>query len=185
MPQTRRLSRDQWTGAALEALESGGVPAVAVEPLATRLGVTKGSFYWHFKDRNELLAAALELWERETTEWLIRQLDEIEDPRERLAAWGRRVLGRDKALLTGLHSAADDPVVAPVLGRVTERRIDYLAGILRDAGVPAATARRRARLLYAADLGLFQIGRALPGGPPTDAEVRRMTAELIDGFLPR
>jgi AcrR family transcriptional regulator len=57
MPQ-KRLTRQDWIDAALEALETGGVPAVAVEPLASRLGVTKGSFYWHFKDRNELLATA-------------------------------------------------------------------------------------------------------------------------------
>jgi AcrR family transcriptional regulator len=183
MPQTTRLSRQDWIDAAFEALETGGVPAVAVEPLATRLGVTKGSFYWHFKDRSELLAAALEQWS-ETTPSLIESLDAIEDPRERLRTWGRRVLGGDKALVTALHAAADDPIVAPVLHRVTKRRIDYLAGVLRDAGVPPALARRRARLLYAADLGLFQITRALPDGRPTDAEVRRMADELVDGFLP-
>ena len=183
MPQTRRLSRQDWIDAAFEALESGGVPAVAVEPLAARLGVTKGSFYWHFKDRSELLAAALEQWERETTEWLIQRLTAIEDPRERLETWGRRVLGRDKALLTALHAAADNPVVAPVLHRVTERRIKYLADVLRDGGISPALARRRARLLYAADLGLYQITRAVPDEKPTDAEVRRMADELVEGFL--
>ena len=55
-----RLSRDDWAGAALDAL-SGGLGAVAVEPLAARLGATKGSFYWHFRNRDELIAAALQL----------------------------------------------------------------------------------------------------------------------------
>jgi AcrR family transcriptional regulator len=185
MPQSKRLSRQDWIDAAFEALEKGGVPAVAVEPLASRLGVTKGSFYWHFKDRGELLAAALDQWEREQTERLIGHLDSIEDPRQRLDAWARRVLGRDKALLTALHAAADNPVVAPVLQRVTERRIRYLAGIVRDAGVPAAIARRRARLLYAADLGLFQITRVLPGQQAGEAEIGRMADELVEGFLRR
>ena len=182
MPQSTRLSRQDWIDAAFDALETGGVPAVAVEPLAARLGVTKGSFYWHFKDRGELLAAALAQWEHATPA-LIESLDAIDDPRERLHTWGRRVLGGDKALLTALHAAADNPVVAPVLHRVTERRIEYLAGVLRDSGVPPALARRRARLLYAADLGLYQITRALPDGKPTDAEVRRMADELVEGFL--
>jgi AcrR family transcriptional regulator len=182
MPQTRRLSRQDWIDAAFEALETGGVPAVSVEPIAARLGVTKGSFYWHFKDRRELLAAALKQWESSTPA-LIEQLDAIEDPRRRLATWGRRVLGGDKALITALHDASDDPVVAPVVRRVTDRRIKYLAGILRDAGIPPALARRRARLLYASDLGLFQISRAHPSQRPSDAEVARMADELVEGFL--
>jgi hypothetical protein len=59
----------------------------------------------------------------------------------------------------------------------------YLAEILRDGGIPPAVARRRARLLYAADLGLYQITRALPDEKVTDGEVRRMADDLVEGFL--
>ena len=175
-----RLGRDEWIHAALTALAEGGVDAIAVEPLARRLGVTKGSFYWHFTDRNELLAAALEQWAGQTPE-LIEKLDRIEDPRKRLRAWAERVLGLDKRQLAALHAAADEPLVAPVLRRVTERRVAYLAGILREAGVPRATAQRRARLLYAADLGLYQLGR--PGPRPTKAELTALARELERAFL--
>ena len=58
-----RLSADDWAAAALEQIAEQGVSAVAVEPLARRLGVTKGSFYWHFPSRDALLQAALERWE--------------------------------------------------------------------------------------------------------------------------
>jgi AcrR family transcriptional regulator len=159
------------------------VAAVAVEPLAARLGVTKGSFYWHFQDRDELLAAALEEWERVGTTGLIERLDAIADPRERLAEWARRVLGSDKSLVTALHAAADHPVVAPVLRRNTETRIQYLADLLREAGVSPAAARRRARLLYSADLGLYQVGRALDAGKPTERELRPLIREVRDAFL--
>ena len=54
------LSRERWASEALKAMARGGVAAVAVEPLARALGVTKGSFYWHFKNRDALIAAALE-----------------------------------------------------------------------------------------------------------------------------
>src|SRR5829696_7875137 len=100
------LKAEDWVGAARAAMAEGGVEAVAVEPLARRLGVTKGSFYWHFQSRDELLAAALGEWERTGTEGLIARLDEIEDPRRRLVAWAERVLGRDKGLLAALHAAA-------------------------------------------------------------------------------
>src|SRR4051794_41764716 len=60
----RQLTAEDWTQAALDALARGGVAAVAVEPIAKSLGATKGSFYWHFADRNALLESALDLWER-------------------------------------------------------------------------------------------------------------------------
>src|SRR4051794_41644168 len=62
------LTGSDWTEAALEALARGGLTAVAVEPIAKSLGATKGSFYWHFADRNALLESALELWERRGTQ---------------------------------------------------------------------------------------------------------------------
>jgi AcrR family transcriptional regulator len=188
MPTTTtkpRLSRERWIEAALAALAENGVEAVAVEPLARRLGVTKGSFYWHFRDRDELLAATLAEWERERTEELIERLDSIEDPRERLAEWARHAFVADKALLVGLHAAAEHPLVAPVLRRVTERRIEWLADLFREAGVAPAAARRRARLLYSADLGLFQVGRALSDSETSERELRALIREIQDAYLPR
>jgi AcrR family transcriptional regulator len=178
-----RLSRARWIEAALDALTEGGVDAIAVEPLARRLGVTKGSFYWHFRDRDELLAATLEEWAGERTESLIERLEEIAEPKERLAAWARHVLVAEHALVISLHAAADDPIVAPVLRRVTERRIEWLAELLREAGVSPAAARRRARLLYGVDLGFFQIRTVLADGAPSERELRALTREIQDAFL--
>src|SRR5260370_13753711 len=62
-----RLTRDDWITAALRAIADGGLAAVGVEPLAARLGATKGSFYWHFENRDALLEAAIGRWEKETT----------------------------------------------------------------------------------------------------------------------
>src|SRR5262245_9594305 len=63
-PPTR--SRDDWMRAARLALLHRGRDGVRVEPLARFLGVTKGSFYWHFRDRRELMEALLREWEEET-----------------------------------------------------------------------------------------------------------------------
>src|SRR5688500_18331891 len=79
-----RLTVDDWTAAALEAMAGGGLAAVAVEPLATRLGATKGSFYWHFANRDALIEAAVLRWEREHTEAVIGLINAQPDPLARL-----------------------------------------------------------------------------------------------------
>ena len=79
-----RLSAEDWALAALDVIAEQGLAAVAVEPLARRLGVTKGSFYWHFPSREALLVAALERWEQVEQEEVFGQLEAIPDPAQRL-----------------------------------------------------------------------------------------------------
>src|SRR3546814_19576689 len=79
-----RLGAEDWAQAALDLIAENGVAAVAVEPLARRLGVTKGSFYWHFPSRDALLKAALERWESVEQEAVFGTLETIPAPRERL-----------------------------------------------------------------------------------------------------
>src|SRR2546430_1661392 len=83
---SRPLSASDWIAAAMDAIIDGGVSAVAIEPLAIRLGATKGSFYHHFPNRDALVVAALEDWERSQTEAVIERLELIPDPAERLRA---------------------------------------------------------------------------------------------------
>ena len=82
----RSLSATDWITAAMEAIVEGGIGGVAVEPLAVGLGATKGSFYHHFPNRDALIVAALEDWERSQTEAVIERLELIPDPAERLRA---------------------------------------------------------------------------------------------------
>ena len=81
-----RLSAEDWALAALDVIAEQGLAAVAVEPLARRLGVTKGSFYWHFPSREALLVAALERWEKTEQETVFGKLEAVSDPRARLRA---------------------------------------------------------------------------------------------------
>src|SRR4051812_24359026 len=71
-----RTPPGRWVDVGLEALAEGGPEAVRIEPLAQQLGVTKGGFYWHFKDRTALLAEVLDRWERESLEEVITQVEE-------------------------------------------------------------------------------------------------------------
>jgi AcrR family transcriptional regulator len=61
------LTATDWAEAALQLIAEAGLGALTVKALAARLGVTKGSFYWHFRGRSELLAAALNRWEQRAT----------------------------------------------------------------------------------------------------------------------
>ncbi len=161
----RHLSALDWKRAALQAICDGGVGAVAVEPLARILGVSKGSFYWHFGGRDQLLDAALELWEQEEADTFIASLESIPDPRERI----RRLITRvsrgswNCTLHSALSAAADDPIVKPVLQRVSEKRIRYLAGCYQALGFGAEKARRRAQLGYTIYVGFIHLGREAAG----------------------
>jgi AcrR family transcriptional regulator len=144
------------------------VGAVAVEPLAQRLGVTRGSFYWHFADRNTLLREALEWWELQGTEAVIERVNGIAEPRQRLRALFRIAITEDptNGLEPALVAHADDPVVAPVLHRVTRRRVAFLADVYAELGLPAGQARHRALSAYAAYVGWMQLRRATPAAVP-------------------
>jgi AcrR family transcriptional regulator len=181
MARTGSLSRDDWTAAALTALSERGVGAVAVQPLASVLGATKGSFYWHFSDRAELLGATLDLWEHRATHAVTEQLDAVDDPAERLRllfgmTFGSTANGRvDVALM----AAADDPVIADALARVTARRVAWLERNFRAMGLPAPQARRQALLAYTAWIGLAQLQQAVPSAVPSGAARARYLDHLL------
>jgi AcrR family transcriptional regulator len=177
------LSREDWAGAALAALAGDGLAGVAVEPLARRLGASKGSFYWHFRDRGELIAATLELWERRDTTEVIAALETIPDPRERLrqlarSAFVRAAAGHDAQ--PGVLAAAADPRVAPVLERVTRTRLAFLERQFQALGLDPAAARARARMAYALYVGLGDLRRATPQAPMTEAEVAAIVELVVD-----
>ncbi|MDX1549634.1 TetR/AcrR family transcriptional regulator [Novilysobacter spongiicola] len=182
-----RLSAEDWAQAALDLIAEQGVAAVAVEPLARRLGVTKGSFYWHFPSREALLVAALERWEKVEQEQVFGQLEVIADPRARLRALFDLVAHEYKShvVYSELLKALDHPVVQPVIGRVSQRRFDYLTASFRQAGLPRTEAQHRARLAYAAYVGFLQLNLQLHHArlqhEEFEAYVEHVMATLIPG----
>ncbi|GIX34739.1 MAG: TetR family transcriptional regulator [Lysobacteraceae bacterium] len=158
-----RLSAGDWALGALEMIAELGVAGLAVEPLARRLGVTKGSFYWHFPSRDALLRAALERWEQSELEEVFARLEGIEDPRERLRELFRRVAheARSHIIYSELLKALDHPVVQPVMERVSKRRLDYLQLAFRQIGMGRQEAIHRARLTYSAYVGFLQLSLQL------------------------
>ena len=87
-----RLTADSWTGVALEAIAEGGLAAVSVEGLARQLGATKGSFYWHFNNRDALIEASLAAWEAGETVEVAKMLAPLTDAASRLRVLLRAAL---------------------------------------------------------------------------------------------
>ena len=183
-PERTRLSAEDWELAALQMIADQGVGALAVEALARQLGVTKGSFYWHFRTREALLNAAMERWEQYGEREIIGQIEQIADPRQRLPELFRRVAHelQPHRVYAALLKALDHPQVVPVMARVSQRRMEFLTTVYREAGLPPTEALNRARLTYAAYVGFLQLNFTL--GLPRlsheefDAYVEHMIATL-------
>lgn len=155
-------TRRDWVLAALEALAEGGVEAVKVERLAKALKVSKGSFYWHFKDRSDLLLALLDLWDADFTQELINHAATLPTPAARLRSVAREALERT---MHGVDSARAEAAVQAWAGQdehaaarlrlVEQARVGYLTEELAAAGLPRHSALAMAKALYLALLGLY------------------------------
>jgi len=180
------LSPGAWVKAAQALIIREGVSAVAVEPLAQALGVTKGSFYWHFDSRDALVRAALADWEQDQSTDVVARYGGIEDPRRRL-----RVLlfAAFEDVENGLFFAAlalsgEDPRVAPFLRRATERRLAFGTEAFMALGLAEAEARQRALLAYAAYAGYFQLLRATPKAVKEVTDLSGYVRQLADALVP-
>ncbi len=180
-----QLGREDWERAALEAIEHGGLEAAAIEPLARALGVTKGSFYWHFANRDALLSATLARWEAQYTEKIVAALAVVTDPRARLEQLITHASMSEGAprFHTALAATAAHPIVRPLLARVTARRIEFLVACFRDLGLAPAVAHRRALLAYTAYLGLMHLQREAPAVLPRGKERAEYVKHVVANLL--
>jgi len=161
---TSNLSAADWSRAALDSIAEGGVEQVTVEGLARHLGVTKGSFYWHFADRTALVVSALDLWEQLGTLDIIDRLQRVRDPKARLRALFATAFGDlvDGPVDAALVARIDDPVVGPVVRRVTAVRVAFLEEVYRELGLSPLRAAARARIAYSTYVGHLQVRRSMP-----------------------
>lgn len=150
-----RLDAEAWVDAALLELGAAGIDGVRVEVLAKRLSVTKGSFYWHFKDRDALLVAMLNLWRRRATLALIERLESGNASAEerlrrllQLPLLGQRsASAADLELSIRLWGRRDERAEAALM-EVDELRLRYIGRLLQELGMSKEEAAARAILSY-------------------------------------
>jgi AcrR family transcriptional regulator len=160
----RQLSRDDWLRAALETMRSTGIDGVKVAPLAARLGVTTGSFYWHFKNRGELLELVLDYWERAMTDAAIDEAERFEgSPEDCILFLMQRVMDRDLAGydLPIWQWAQSDDGARKVFQRALKKRLEFTSGLFRGAGFSQRDAENRARMMMVYMMGESNLVRRL------------------------
>lgn len=183
MEQERRLRRQDWMRAARLALLNSGPDSVRVEKLARKLDVTKGSFYWHFKDRKEILEALLSEWEEETAtltavalanadaEQGLREL--LDTVKEAVVLSERGEAPSDAAMFAWASMSTD---VARRVNQVERKRLQFFTQL---TGRPD-----RAELAYYAYLGFITRRRRVPAAAAGFPLLAEMLFDLLTGRQP-
>jgi len=174
---------EEWADAALEAFASGGVHAASIPAIARNLGVTKGSFYWHFRGFDDLVNAALQRWDARDQATL-EELRAIADPRQRLIALFKEAMEatRAQALFVAL-SGSSLPAVSAAIRRMSERRVRFLKKAYAELGFDEDVAQERALLVYAAYVGLLHL-RAETASVKTAKQVDAFVEHAIATLVP-
>lgn len=168
---TERLTAQDWIDFAAATLAREGFDALKADVLARKLGVSRGSFYWHFADLGAFHARVIEHWRQTTTEAIIADIEPHDSREQRLDALLRRAFAHGAALEIRMRAWADaNPLAARAVADVDRRRRDYVEQLLVEAGVAPPLAAARAQLLYWTYLGAA-LSRT------------RTTAERLDQFV--
>ena len=160
-----RTERGKWIQQGLRALAADGPDAVRIEPLAQALGVTRGGFYWHFRDRRALLDEMLDTWEQVTTQDLRERLDReggdaAAKLRRLLALTSPRVVRLDLAVRDW---ARRDQAVAQRLKRVDNQRMDVLRSLFGARRADPGDIEARCLLAFSLLIGNYSITADHPG----------------------
>lgn len=157
-----RGSRELWLGAAYDSLLEAGVDAVRIQPLGERLKLSRTSFYWFFRDREDLLNELLGLWTRKNIDNLILQAEAYaESIAETILnvfdCWLDQHLFDSKLEYAVRSWALQSPEVAAEAARADERRIAALAAAFLRHGFDAVAADVRGRAIFLTQIGYISL----------------------------
>ena len=161
----KSLNPSDWELATVDVIAHQGVSAVAVENIAKHLGVTKGSFYWHFTNRKDLIVAALKRWQKNDREVIEQKIWSIADAHERLKAWfllSAEPLQSHLIYATLLADRQHD-FVAKVMKCVTLERLGFLQKSYQDIGYDESRSKQQALLSYSVYVGYLHMAKTLHG----------------------
>lgn len=154
-----KLGPEAWIEAGFVALVQGGIEAVRVETLAKSLGVTKGSFYWHFEDRRKLLDGMLAWWRSEATFKVMAHVDQVggnaAQKLQTLLDLSTSGIGDQIEGAVRAWAGSADPIAQEIVQGVDREREKYVVELFREHGLSKETAVKRARILYLAMIGEF------------------------------
>ena len=171
------LSSSDWLNHGLEALAVEGASALKADRLAKSLGVSRGSFYWHFENIAAYRIAVLDLWAARSTHAMVAHLDRRGGGADRLGKLLTLAMGASTQLERAVRSwATHDAAADRSVRGVDVVRLRYLRESLTEAGVAPDDAQARASVLY-----LAYIGRVMTDGPAAAIDERavRYIAELM------
>ena len=170
-----QLSAKDWLDQGLKTLTDSGFTALKAEPLAKAMGVSRGSFYWHFADIGAFHAAILAHWRDVAAEQVIANLEAASGAANPLPMLLRGAFGNRPALESAVRTwASVDPLARAAVQAIDRRRLGYVENLLRANGLPPAVARSRAQILYWAYLGY-----ALSEQPLSKAKQAAVLDELL------
>ena len=152
------LTRENWIDFALQRLTEEGIDKVTITGLARELSVTKGSFYWHFKDRDDLLQAMLTRWEQTGSKLVFGEVERVGgDAVRRLKHLSDIVIRRYGDQLNLELALRDwgrkDLKIANILRQEDEKRIDYISGLFVEIYGDVKVAEAKAWLLFSLFVG--------------------------------
>ena len=158
-----QLSVKDWLDQGLKVLAKSGFTALKAEPLAKALGVSRGSFYWHFADIAAFHAAILEHWREVAAEQIIANVEAASRDENPLRVLLRRVFGERLVLEKAVRSwATVDPTARAAVQAIDRRRLSYVESLLTQSGLPAEVASARAQILYWTFFGFALSDQSLP-----------------------
>ena len=151
------LRREDWVAAGYEAFESGGIKAVKADRLARKLGVTRGSFYWHFKNIADLMEAILSRWKEQQTDAVIAANEEASGTAKERLLRLLKVCAQDEGHFEkGIrHWMTEDAGARAIVAEVDRQRTNYLQALLIEVGRTKTEASRLGPVAYAAWLGEY------------------------------
>ena len=177
--RAKRLNRKDWIQGALELLSTaGGMEGVKIVPLAEQLGVTSGSFYWHFKNRRDLYDALVEYWEREMTDTAIEAAKLIESPKERIWSLMEQVMATGMARydLAFWHWAQTEPTAREAFQRTLSKRFAFAKWMFMQAGFNSTQAEARGRMMVVYMMGESTL---IPAAPNKRKMLLRLKYEIL------
>ena len=156
--KTLKLSQENWLVAALDVLSKDGIEKVKVEPLAVYLGVTKGSFYWHFKNREALFTQMVDYWAAVQNDIIDHLGESALEPKQRL--WnvlqfiGRKDSRHDVAIRAW---ARNNNYAAQAITAIDGRRLTFCEKLFEQMGFADDEIKLRARLVYYYQVGEYTV----------------------------